>query len=110
MTPQTQTQETTSSARTAANRWRLQVVHKTRFHYTGPVRSSYNEARLTPESSNRQTTLRSRVEIEPAATPRLTSSRMTVVPCALCTRSRLTRFRGALIAPQYPPRRIRPDG
>jgi transglutaminase-like putative cysteine protease len=32
------------------------------------VRSSYNEARLTPESSNRQTTLRSKVEIEPAAT------------------------------------------
>ena len=61
MTPQSQTQETTSSARTAANRWRLQVVHRTRFHYTGPVRSSYNEARLTPESSNRQTTLRSRV-------------------------------------------------
>ena len=39
-----------------------------RFHYSGPVRSSYNEARLTPENSNRQTTLRSRVEIEPAAT------------------------------------------
>ena len=38
------------------------------FHYSGPVRSSYNEARLTPENSNRQTTLRSRVEIEPAAT------------------------------------------
>ena len=68
MTPQSQTQETTTSARTAANRWRLQVVHRTRFHYTGPVRSSYNEARLTPESSNRQTTLRSKVEIEPAAT------------------------------------------
>ena len=43
-------------------------MHRTRFHYSGPVRSSYNEARLTPESSNRQTTLRSRVEIEPAAT------------------------------------------
>ncbi len=43
-------------------------MHRTRFHYSGPVRSSYNEARLTPESSNRQTTLRSQVEIEPAAT------------------------------------------
>ena len=63
-----QTQETVAPVRTASNRWRLQVVHRTRFHYTGPVRSSYNEARLTPESSNRQTTLRSRVEIEPAAT------------------------------------------
>ena len=65
---QSQTYETTTPPRTAAHRWRLQVVHRTRFHYTGPVRSSYNEARLTPESSNRQTTLRSRVEIEPAAT------------------------------------------
>ena len=54
--------------RTVAGRWRLQVVHRTRFDYNGPVRSSYNEARLTPENSSRQTTLRSRVEIEPAAT------------------------------------------
>ena len=65
---QAQTFETTTAARPAAHRWRLQVVHRTRFHYTGPVRSSYNEARLTPENSNRQTTLRSRIEIEPAAT------------------------------------------
>ena len=63
-----QTQEMTTPPRPAAHRWRLQVVHRTRFHYTCPVRSSYNEARLTPESTNRQTTLRSRVEIEPAAT------------------------------------------
>ncbi|MPQ98030.1 transglutaminase family protein [Modestobacter sp. I12A-02628] len=51
-----------------ADRWRLQVVHRTAFHYGGPVRSSYNEARMTPENTTRQTTLRSRVEIEPAAT------------------------------------------
>ncbi|MGY1740372.1 MULTISPECIES: transglutaminase family protein [unclassified Blastococcus] len=51
-----------------SSRWRLQVVHRTRFSYAGRVRSSYNEARLTPENSGRQTTLRSRVEIEPAAT------------------------------------------
>ncbi|MGY1812738.1 transglutaminase family protein [Blastococcus sp. SYSU D00820] len=50
------------------SRWRLQVVHRSAFHYAGRVRSSYNEARLTPENSSRQTTLRSRVEIEPAAT------------------------------------------
>ena len=50
------------------DRWRLQVVHRTAFRYGGPVRSSYNEARMTPENTNRQTTLRSRVEIEPAAT------------------------------------------
>jgi transglutaminase-like putative cysteine protease len=49
------------------DRWRLQVVHRSAFRYGGPVRSSYNEARMTPENSGRQTTLRSRVEIEPAA-------------------------------------------
>jgi transglutaminase-like putative cysteine protease len=52
----------------ASGRWRLQVVHRTTFRYNGPVRSSYNEARLTPENSTRQTTLRSKVEIEPGAT------------------------------------------
>ncbi len=57
-----------SGPRPPGDRWRLQVVHRTRFRYGGPVRSSYNEARLTPENSTRQTTLRSRVEIEPAAT------------------------------------------
>lgn len=53
---------------TSADRWRLQVVHRTRFRYGGPVRTSYNEARMTPENTTRQTTLRSRVEVEPAAT------------------------------------------
>ncbi|MGZ4659207.1 MAG: transglutaminase family protein [Blastococcus sp.] len=67
MTQPTQTQ-TQAAPRTGGHRWRLQVVHRTQFHYSGPVRSSYNEARLTPENSNRQTTLRSRVDIEPAAT------------------------------------------
>ena len=52
---------------THRDRWRLQVVHRSAFRYGGPVRSSYNEARMTPENSHRQTTLRSRVEIEPAA-------------------------------------------
>ncbi|MGY1839830.1 MULTISPECIES: transglutaminase family protein [unclassified Modestobacter] len=54
--------------RVGADRWRLQIVHRSAFRYAGPVRSSYNEARMTPENSTRQTTLRSRVEIEPAAT------------------------------------------
>jgi transglutaminase-like putative cysteine protease len=66
VSPQSQTQS--QLPRAAGNRWRLQIVHRTRFSYSGPVRSSYNEARLTPENSARQTTLRSRVEIEPAAT------------------------------------------
>ena len=64
----TQFQTQAPAARTPGSRWRLQIVHRTRFSYNGPVRSSYNEARLTPENSPRQTTLRSRVEIEPAAT------------------------------------------
>ncbi|WP_409331226.1 transglutaminase family protein [Trujillonella humicola] len=68
MTAQQQTQQQPPGTRTSPSRWRLQVVHRTRFSYAGPVRSSYNEARLTPENSSRQTTLRSRVEIEPAAT------------------------------------------
>ena len=62
-----QSQSQTSASR-PTGRWRLQVVHRTLFHYSGQVRSSYNEARLTPENSARQTTLRSKVEIEPAAT------------------------------------------
>ncbi len=62
------TQQQDQPGRPSPSRWRLQVVHRTRFSYGGPVRSSYNEARLTPENSGRQTTLRSRVEIEPAAT------------------------------------------
>ncbi|SDF61957.1 Transglutaminase-like enzyme, putative cysteine protease [Klenkia brasiliensis] len=57
-----------ASAPAGVERWRLQVVHRTKFSYAGPVRSSYNEARMTPENSTRQTTLRSRVEVEPAAT------------------------------------------
>ena len=61
-------QQQVQTGRPSPSRWRLQVVHRTRFSYAGRVRSSYNEARLTPENSGRQTTLRSRVEIEPAAT------------------------------------------
>jgi len=62
---QTQSQ---GPARVAGDRWRLQIVHRSQLRYGGPVRSSYNEARMTPENSSRQTTLRSRVEIEPTAT------------------------------------------
>jgi transglutaminase-like putative cysteine protease len=64
----TQVQAQAGPVPVPSDRWRLQVVHRTQFRYGGPVRSSYNEARMTPENSSRQTTLRSRVEIEPAAT------------------------------------------
>ncbi|MGY1858228.1 transglutaminase family protein [Modestobacter sp. SYSU DS0290] len=63
----TQSQAQLVPTRVGADRWRLQIVHRSAFRYGGPVRSSYNEARMTPENSTRQTTLRSRVEIEPAA-------------------------------------------
>ena len=75
--PQSQSQSSSRGAQTQVqgvpvrvpgDRWRLQVVHRSELRYGGPVRSSYNEARMTPENSSRQTTLRSRVEIEPTAT------------------------------------------
>jgi hypothetical protein len=59
--PQSQTQAQSGPVRVPSDRWRLQVVHRSEFRYGGPVRSSYNEARMTPENSSRQTTLRARV-------------------------------------------------
>ncbi|MFW0786793.1 transglutaminase family protein [Gordonia sp. CPCC 206044] len=46
--------------------WRLRVVHSTGFAYKSPVTSSYNEARLTPRSDNRQNVIVNRVETTPA--------------------------------------------
>lgn len=43
----------------------LRLVHRTGYTYTGPATQSYNEARLTPLSSSRQTVLHSRVEVTP---------------------------------------------
>ena len=48
--------------------WRLRVRHETGFTYAGPVRSSYNEARLTPLTGPGQTVLETRVQIPPTAT------------------------------------------
>jgi transglutaminase-like putative cysteine protease len=48
---------------------RLEIRHSTRFTYEGPkVTSSYNEARLTPQTTEFQTTLESAVTTHPAAT------------------------------------------
>ncbi len=47
--------------------WRLKIVHTTRFAYDSAAHASYNEARLTPPTLLTQTTLESRIEIEPAA-------------------------------------------
>ena len=46
--------------------WRIRVVHTTGYSYETAVRESYNEARLTPRSDNRQNVIVSRVETTPA--------------------------------------------
>lgn len=48
---------------------RLKVVHTTSFSYGAPVTSSYNEARLTPQTTRTQTTLGSVVRTDPSSTP-----------------------------------------
>ena len=45
--------------------WRLRIEHTTRVLYTGPVRTSFNEARMTPLTLPSQTTLESRVTAGP---------------------------------------------
>ncbi len=45
--------------------WRLRVAHTTQVHYTAPVRTSFNEARMTPLTLPAQTTLESRVSAGP---------------------------------------------
>jgi transglutaminase-like putative cysteine protease len=47
--------------------WRLQVDHTTIFKYAAPVRASYNEVRMTPLTTQRQTALESRVRTTPSA-------------------------------------------
>jgi transglutaminase-like putative cysteine protease len=44
---------------------RLRVVHTTAFTYGAPVTSSYNEARLTPQTTTTQTTLEAAVRTDP---------------------------------------------
>ena len=44
---------------------RLKVVHTTAFTYGAPVTSSYNEARLTPQTTATQTTLEAVVRTDP---------------------------------------------
>ena len=45
--------------------WRLRIEHTTRVSYTGPVLTSFNEARMTPLTLLTQTTLESRVTAGP---------------------------------------------
>lgn len=46
--------------------WRMRVVHATGYAYKSPVTASFNEARLTPRSDNRQNVILNRVETAPA--------------------------------------------
>ena len=47
---------------------RLQVVHRTEYRYESPVTYSYNEARLTPQTTATQTVLGSSLRTDPATT------------------------------------------
>jgi transglutaminase-like putative cysteine protease len=47
--------------------WRMRVKHVSGYRYVSPVSASYNEARITPLTTDTQATIESRVEIEPAA-------------------------------------------
>ncbi|CAJ1581654.1 transglutaminase family protein [[Mycobacterium] wendilense] len=46
--------------------WRLRVVHATGYAYKSAVTASFNEARLTPRSDQRQNVILNRVETVPA--------------------------------------------
>lgn len=47
-------------------KWRLRVVHTTGYRYATAVTQSYNEARLTPRSDDRQNLMVARLETIPA--------------------------------------------
>jgi len=47
---------------------RLQVVHRTEYRYESPVTYSYNEARLTPQTTATQTVLGSSLRTDPTTT------------------------------------------
>ena len=49
--------------------WRLRVEHTTRVTYAGPVRTSFNEARMTPMTLPAQATLEARVTVGPGVVP-----------------------------------------
>ncbi|HET9769248.1 MAG TPA: transglutaminase family protein [Acidimicrobiia bacterium] len=45
--------------------WMLRIEHRTAYRYRDEVQSSYNEARMTPLTTDRQMAVESRVEVEP---------------------------------------------
>ncbi|HWG73921.1 MAG TPA: transglutaminase family protein [Acidimicrobiales bacterium] len=46
--------------------WKLRIRHATGYRYRGEVTSSYNEARVTPLSTDRQVAVETAVEVAPA--------------------------------------------
>jgi transglutaminase-like putative cysteine protease len=50
--------------------WRLEVVHRTAYTYESAVRSSYNEARMTPITDLHQATANARFTTDPATPTR----------------------------------------
>ena len=46
--------------------WRFEIRHVSGYQYVSPVRSSYNEVRITPLTTATQLTVESKVEIQPA--------------------------------------------
>jgi transglutaminase-like putative cysteine protease len=49
--------------------WRNAIRHRTGYRYAGPVRASYNEARMTPPSLDGQRTLQAALSITPPIRP-----------------------------------------
>jgi transglutaminase-like putative cysteine protease len=47
--------------------WRVAIRHRTAYVYAGDVRSSYNEARVTPLTTDRQLVVEAEVRVAPAA-------------------------------------------
>lgn len=47
--------------------WRIRIEHRTTHRYQGDVRSSYNEARMTPLDTDRQRVLEAAVGVSPPA-------------------------------------------
>lgn len=47
--------------------WRLEICHRSGYQYKGEVTLSYNEARITPLSTHRQTVLEAAVTVAPRA-------------------------------------------
>jgi transglutaminase-like putative cysteine protease len=56
---------TVAGSNNGASPWRLAIVHETRFDYEGPTLTSYNEARLTPLTTSRQSVTDASLEITP---------------------------------------------